>query len=70
MAKKSLLQMIITAADTGIGFSVDADQVDNDLGGDWRDRVKAAAGVGEEDVPFVFFKDGRVEAQFVGPLDE
>ncbi|HEV8325583.1 MAG TPA: hypothetical protein VG389_28500 [Myxococcota bacterium] len=69
-AKKSLMRMLIQAAENGVGFSVDAEQVDNDLPMDWQDRVKAAAGVDAEDVPFVFFQDGKVEAQFQFPPDD
>ena len=69
MSKKSLMRMLITAADTGVGFSIPAADVDQDLPADWRERVCAAAGVEDIDVPFVFFQDGRVEAQFGLPFD-
>ena len=70
MSKKSLMQMLIVSADTGVGFSIPAEEVEQDLPPDWRERVRAAAGVEDIDVPFVFFQDGRVEAQFGMPFDE
>ncbi len=69
-AKQSLMRMLIQAAENGVGFSIEADKVENDLPVDWRDRVRAAAGVEDLDVPFVFFQEGRIEAQFNFPPEE
>jgi hypothetical protein len=68
--KQSLMRMLIQAAEIGVGFSMDAEKVENDLPVDWRDRVRAAAGVEDIDVPFVFFQDGKVEAQFNFPPED